>query len=99
MSAFITPRHDACASCEIPLTGWPLYRSDEAFCCAGCADGGPCVCTYESDRADDGVDGLGLPFGRPFATPVPAARPTPTAAPAVPVTARVTLTSSGAARR
>ena len=62
MSAFITPRHDACASCEIPLLGWPLYRSDEAFCCAGCADGGPCVCTYESDRADDGVDGLGLPF-------------------------------------
>ena len=45
MSAFITPRHEICASCEIPLMGWPLYRSNEAFCCVGCADGGPCVCT------------------------------------------------------
>jgi hypothetical protein len=85
MSAFITPRHDTCASCEIPLLGWPLYRSNEAFCCVGCADGGPCLCTYESDRADDGVDGLGLPFGRPFATPVPAARPTSDEAPVAPV--------------
>jgi hypothetical protein len=35
---------------------------DEAYCCIGCAGGGPCVCTYEADLADDGVDGLGLPF-------------------------------------
>ena len=69
MSAFITPRHDTCASCEIRLTGWPLYRADEAFCCTGCADGGPCVCTYESDAAHDGVDGLGLPFALPVAVP------------------------------
>ena len=85
MSAFITLRHDTCASCEIPLLGWPLYRSNEAFCCVGCADGGPCMCTYESDRADDGVDGLGLPFGRPYATPVTTARPTPQDAPLAPV--------------
>ena len=48
MSAFITPRCDNCASCEVPH--WQAaYRMDEAFCCTGCADRGPCVCTYESD--------------------------------------------------
>jgi hypothetical protein len=35
---------------------------DEAYCCVGCVVGGPCVCNYEADLADDGVDGLGLPF-------------------------------------
>jgi hypothetical protein len=93
MSAFITPRHDTCASCEIPLMGWPLYRSNEAFCCAGCADGGPCVCTYESDRAD-GVDGLGLPFGRPFATPAPATPRTADEAPVAPVGVTSSLVAS-----
>lgn len=85
MSAFITPRHDTCASCEIRLTGWPIYRADEAFCCPGCADGGPCVCTYESDPADDGVDGLGLPFGVPSAVPhiEPWPAPEPAMAPRV----------------
>jgi hypothetical protein len=96
MSAFITPKHDICASCEITLTGWPLYRADEAFCCPGCADGGPCVCTYESDLAHDGVDGLGLPFGLPVAVPPTAATPTPTPER---IAARVRLTASGAATR
>lgn len=35
---------------------------DEAYCCLGCAQNGPCVCTYEQDLADDGVDNLGLLF-------------------------------------
>ena len=96
MSAFITPRHDTCASCEIRLTGWPIYRGDEAFCCPGCADGGPCVCTYESDGADDGVDGLGLPFRLPASVPQTADAPVPAPEPIAP---RGTLTASGAARR
>ena len=102
MSAFITPRHDTCASCEIRLTGWPVYRADEAFCCPGCAEGGPCVCTYESDLADDGVDGLGLPFALPGTVSVPARTPQPAATPQrerEPYAAPATLTSSGAASR
>jgi hypothetical protein len=35
---------------------------DEAYCCVGCVAGGPCVCSYEADLAEDGVDRLGLPF-------------------------------------
>jgi hypothetical protein len=60
MRKFASPRRGFCASCEGEITGRPLYRMDEAYCCVGCAAGGPCVCMYEADLADDGVDGLGL---------------------------------------
>jgi hypothetical protein len=60
MRMFRTPRPGYCASCEGAITSRPVYRMDEAYCCAGCAEGGPCVCNYEADLADDGVDGLGL---------------------------------------
>jgi hypothetical protein len=43
---------------------------DETYCCVGCAHGGPCVCTYEADLAEDGVDGLGLLAAPVAAEPV-----------------------------
>jgi hypothetical protein len=67
MRAYASPRRGRCASCEGIITGHPVYRMDEAYCCVGCAQGGPCVCTYEVDLADDGVDGLGLPFASSLA--------------------------------
>jgi hypothetical protein len=67
MKRFASPRRGYCASCEDRITGSPVYRMDEAYCCMGCAHGGPCICTYEADLAEDGVDGLGL-----LATPEPA---------------------------
>ena len=60
MHRYASPRRGHCASCEDRITGSPVYRMDEAYCCVGCAYGGPCVCTYEADLAEDGVDGLGL---------------------------------------
>ena len=68
MRMFKSPRHGRCASCEGVITGRPVYRMDEAYCCVGCAEAGPCVCNYEVDLADDGVDRL----GHPFAVGVPA---------------------------
>lgn len=65
MRAFASPRRGRCASCEGELTGPPVYRMDETYCCRECAHGGPCMCTYEADIAEDGVDGLGLPFALP----------------------------------
>lgn len=62
MRMFRSPRPGYCASCEGAITGRPVYRRDEAYCCLGCADGGPCICNYEADLADDGVDHLGLIF-------------------------------------
>jgi hypothetical protein len=77
MHAYAATRRDRCASCEIPLSDRPVLRMDEAYCCIGCAQGGPCVCTYEADLAEDGVDGLGLPFAavEPDRAPAPAPRP------------------------
>lgn len=62
MHTFASPRRGYCASCDGAITGRPVYRMDEAYCCLGCAQNGPCICTYEQDLADDGVDNLGLPF-------------------------------------
>ena len=74
MRTFASPRRGYCASCDGLLIDRPVYRMDEAYCCIGCAHGGPCVCTYEADLADDGVDHLGLPF---MIEPVVAADPVP----------------------
>jgi hypothetical protein len=73
MRAYTEPRRGHCASCEGEITGRPLYQMDEAYCCTGCGDGGPCSCTYEADLFEDGVDGLGLPFGSPARERVAAA--------------------------
>ena len=62
MHTFASPRRGYCASCDGVITDRPVYRMDEAYCCLGCAQNGPCICTYEQDLAEDGVDHLGLPF-------------------------------------
>ena len=84
MHAYASTPRDRCASCEIPLVDTPVLRMDEAYCCIGCAQGGPCICTYEADLAEDGVDRLGLPFVA--VEPVSAGEPWP---------ARQPVTSSG----
>ncbi|HET9682161.1 MAG TPA: hypothetical protein VFP19_08990 [Candidatus Limnocylindrales bacterium] len=62
MRVYASPRRGYCASCDTLLTGRPVYHMDETYCCLGCAEGGPCMCSYEEDLASDGVDHLGLPF-------------------------------------
>lgn len=62
MRVYASPRRGHCASCESAITGRPIYFMDETYCCLGCSGGGPCVCTYEADLAEDGVDHLGLLF-------------------------------------
>ncbi len=36
-----------CDSCDIDLGHDHLVARGKTFCCVGCADGGPCVCSYE----------------------------------------------------
>jgi hypothetical protein len=36
-----------CDSCDIDLGRDHLVVRGKTFCCAGCADGGPCGCSYE----------------------------------------------------
>jgi 6-pyruvoyltetrahydropterin/6-carboxytetrahydropterin synthase len=38
-----------CANCFIDFAWQPVMLEDEAFCCAGCAQGGPCICTYREE--------------------------------------------------
>jgi hypothetical protein len=73
MTSAIRRRRDFCASCEAEIDSRPILRMDHVYCCIGCAGGGPCVCLYEQDLADDGVDHLGLPFpmGQPVTSPAP----------------------------
>ena len=54
-------RH-ACANCRRTFTATPFYGRDETFCCRSCESRHLCTCLVEVDLADDGVDGLGLPF-------------------------------------
>ena len=76
MHRHAAPRRGYCASCEGRITGAAVYLMDEAYCCIGCAHGGPCVCTYEPDMAGDGVTGLGvLAEAEPVAVPEPVAEP------------------------
>ena len=39
----------ACESCGIRLGSDCLHVDGNPYCCAGCASGGPCICTYEHD--------------------------------------------------
>jgi hypothetical protein len=37
-----------CTTCELEIVGQATVRGGRSFCCAGCAIGGPCICSYES---------------------------------------------------
>ncbi len=36
-----------CANCAIVVSWRPTIVHGEAYCCAGCARGGPCECDYD----------------------------------------------------
>ena len=40
-----------CASCDIELEALPLAVGERLYCCRGCSEGGPCVCSYADDPA------------------------------------------------
>ncbi len=39
----VAPR---CANCDIEIAWAPIVSSGLAYCCLGCAQGGPCSCDY-----------------------------------------------------
>jgi hypothetical protein len=36
-----------CATCDAVIAGHPTFHLGLAFCCAGCAADGPCMCSYD----------------------------------------------------
>ena len=45
-----------CKSCDIELTDAVMLSGGRAYCCPGCAEGGPCGCTY-NERDGKTADG------------------------------------------
>ena len=46
-----------CTTCDLVVTGRPVFHLGLAFCCAGCAADGPCICSYDQD-VPDGSDAV-----------------------------------------
>jgi len=40
-----------CANCDIEILWTPTIARDTAYCCTGCAAGGPCTCDYSQYRS------------------------------------------------
>ncbi|MCU0506351.1 MAG: hypothetical protein MUE82_11400 [Chloroflexi bacterium] len=41
-----------CASCDTTVVDSPVFHLGLAFCCAGCAADGPCMCSYDGPGAE-----------------------------------------------
>ncbi len=52
-----------CANCLRTFSSSPFGSGNTTYCCRQCEARHLCTCLTEVDLADDGVDGLGLPFG------------------------------------
>ena len=45
----------ACTTCELEIIWPPIERDGRTYCCDGCANGGPCTCSYD-ENPDPEVD-------------------------------------------
>jgi hypothetical protein len=41
-----------CANCGLEIVGEPVLVKGNAYCCGGCAHGGPCYCSYDPPEVD-----------------------------------------------
>ena len=41
-----------CVTCEATTPADPTFHLGLPFCCAGCAAGGPCTCSYDDQATD-----------------------------------------------
>lgn len=48
-----SPAERTCANCGADIPWRPVLRAGQPFCCAGCAQGGPCVCSYDDVASCD----------------------------------------------
>ncbi len=45
------PQPLRCANCDIEIRWSPTIVQGKAYCCSGCAAGGPCSCDYSQYRS------------------------------------------------
>lgn len=60
-----------CATCDGTIVGHPTFHVGLAFCCAGCAADGPCLCSYDQEARPE--DRPAVSASSPQAVPVAAA--------------------------
>ena len=46
-----------CATCDHQIAHHPVFHLGLAFCCAGCAADGPCMCSYDTEAEPAAVAG------------------------------------------
>lgn len=46
-----------CATCDDQIAHHPVFHLGLAFCCAGCAADGPCMCSYDIEAEPAAVAG------------------------------------------
>jgi hypothetical protein len=46
------PTAPCCANCGVEIPWRPVIHRDRTFCCGGCAQGGPCYCSYDLATLD-----------------------------------------------
>jgi hypothetical protein len=44
-----------CANCGLEIPWEPVVLAGKSYCCAGCAQGGPCYCSYDLPAVVPGV--------------------------------------------
>ncbi len=49
-----------CSSCQSPFDWAPLLYHGLGYCCAGCAAGGPCCCSYDGTRNETALSNAPL---------------------------------------
>jgi hypothetical protein len=62
-----------CATCDATIAHHPTFHLGLAFCCAGCAADGPCMCSY--DVQDPVPEKTQVPVTLPAPASVTVARP------------------------
>jgi hypothetical protein len=44
--------HPHCANCGVEIPWRPAIYRGKTYCCGGCAQGGPCYCSYDLGELD-----------------------------------------------
>lgn len=51
-----------CANCGVPIPWRPVVHRGKTYCCGGCAQGGPCYCSYDlHERYTEQTGGTRVP--------------------------------------
>jgi hypothetical protein len=58
-----------CANCGIAIRWQPTIVDGRAYCCLGCAQGGPCDCDYDNLPHPDAVNPMVLQTDPPHRKP------------------------------